>query len=223
MPECEDCEEEFETKSGLSTHRTHKHDDSSVVELECKECGETFEEYESQLENEHRNSERNFCSRDCYTKWQKHARRLDPEDGKKNQYTCMQCGEEYWAWPSQKEGHPGNTGDRNYCSWDCLQEWREENTEGNVYYGPNWEETVEEIHERDEVCQVCGEDGSDAILDVHHIVPIREFESYEEANDDENLVLLCREHHKQIELGQMACPDPTVEQMAVNSAAISKW
>jgi DNA-directed RNA polymerase subunit RPC12/RpoP len=221
MPKCEDCGKEFDSQSGLSTHRTHKHDDSSLVELECKWCGEGFEEYESQLENEQRNCERGFCSRDCYDEWQREARQGENNSqwrGGKKTYECDWCGEEFKDYQAQRERHS-----TDFCSWVCFQEYREENSEGRPYYGPNWMEVRDRIKERDGVCQICGEDGSSSILDVHHIEPLRSFDNPEDANHEDNLVLLCRQHHKQVELGQLACPDPEVERQLINSASEADW
>jgi predicted HNH restriction endonuclease len=64
------------------------------------------------------------------------------------------------------------------------------------------------VRSRDEVCQKCGSDGSDRLLDVHHIDPIRTFEKPEEANTMDNLILLCRSCHRAVEENQAKCPQP---------------
>lgn len=117
--ECSDCGETFESESGRSTHRTWKHDDSSKVTLTCKECGDEFEMCESRLVNEHRNCERNFCSRECYDEWQTHARRGQKGtnwQGGKAEYTCDECGKNFLAYDSRKPG------ERSFCSWVCWAE-----------------------------------------------------------------------------------------------------
>ncbi len=78
-------------------------------------------------------------------------------------------------------------------------------------YGPGWAAARRQVHERDEVCQLCGHDGSEQILDVHHIIPVREFDedptaTLRDAHELDNLVLLCRSCHMQVEHG-----DVTVE------------
>lgn len=75
-------------------------------------------------------------------------------------------------------------------------------------YGPGWKNAREAVRERDEVCQQCGHDGSDRILDVHHIIPVRCFRdadsvSLEDAHHLENLVLLCRSCHADAECGRI--------------------
>ena len=82
------------------------------------------------------------------------------------------------------------------------------NWNGGTYteFGSNWFRVRERIRTRDEACQVCGEDGSDCRLDVHHIVPRREFDVVEHSNTPYNLVLLCQSCHKQVEHGSIPCP-----------------
>lgn len=77
------------------------------------------------------------------------------------------------------------------------------------YYGENWHEQRRSVLQRDKFeCQKCGisEEEHEQLyemgLDVHHIVPIREFEEKEEANRLDNLVTLCRNCHNQLETEQ---------------------
>lgn len=218
MEVCEDCGDEFETKSGLSTHRTWNHKESSKVTLECQHCGDEFEEYESQIDSDSRKGERRFCSRDCYSEWQKESKTLPLDESAKQKYICDNCDSEIWDWPSQRDHL-----DKHFCDWECLQEWRESYASDEAYYGPEWDDIVEEIRERDEVCQICGEDGSERILDVHHLIPLREFKTHESSNRRKNLILLCRKHHKEVELGQLTSPQPMVESRLVSSAAEANW
>ncbi|MFC7165499.1 NUMOD3 domain-containing DNA-binding protein [Halospeciosus flavus] len=75
-----------------------------------------------------------------------------------------------------------------------------------LYYGSGWTEARERVRDRDEVCQHCGNDGSDHLLDVHHLAPVRLFIESDDhdpsdAHFDENLVLLCRPCHIRAEWG----------------------
>lgn len=77
-----------------------------------------------------------------------------------------------------------------------------------IHYGSGWSEARRRVRERDEVCQECGDDGTDTYLDVHHIVPVRKFHESDsadiaDAHDEGNLVLLCRSCHARAELGQI--------------------
>lgn len=68
------------------------------------------------------------------------------------------------------------------------------------YYGVEWIEQSRKCRERDNhTCQLCGSDGGERRLDVHHIVPFREFEESREANRLDNLVALCRSCHMRAE------------------------
>jgi transposase len=74
---------------------------------------------------------------------------------------------------------------------------------GPRYYGSNWESKRSAAIDRDSgECQVCGMGrerhremyGRD--IEVHHIRPIRLFDKPENANFLENLITLCKKHHK---------------------------
>jgi predicted HNH restriction endonuclease len=64
-----------------------------------------------------------------------------------------------------------------------------------------------------EICQSCGSEGDELWLEVHHIIPVREFEIPEEANTMDNLILLCRGCHVEIENGRMECPKPRLPKL----------
>lgn len=74
------------------------------------------------------------------------------------------------------------------------------------YYGPTWNKQRRAARERDEYeCAACGMTEGEHLdeygwqLEVHHIVPFRKFDDSGEANALENLVTLCREHHRKYE------------------------
>lgn len=74
------------------------------------------------------------------------------------------------------------------------------------YYGKNWYKQRRAARERDGYeCVVCGmpdeehESKFGWRLEVHHIVPVREFDEPEDANRLENLITLCRPHHQMYE------------------------
>jgi 5-methylcytosine-specific restriction endonuclease McrA len=107
---------------------------------------------------------------------------------------------------------------RDICD-DCIPEARRSGPVGydgyegqyTGYYGPNWEEVRTEVLERDGYeCQSCGlsEERHRELemvgggLHVHHIVPAKQFDSYEAANDLDNLVTLCAECHRGTKHGE---------------------
>lgn len=74
------------------------------------------------------------------------------------------------------------------------------------YYGRNWHEQRRAARRRDGYeCVACRMTESDHVskygwgLEVHHIVPVREFEVPEDANTLDNLITLCRPHHRKYE------------------------
>lgn len=76
----------------------------------------------------------------------------------------------------------------------------------NRRYGAKWGPAGDAVVERDEVCQHCGEDGTDSRLQVHHIVPVRAFRDAEvvplaKAHALSNLVLLCCQCHGKADHG----------------------
>jgi DEAD/DEAH box helicase domain-containing protein len=65
-------------------------------------------------------------------------------------------------------------------------------------YGPTWKRTRETILIRDHyACQVCGI--TDPQNHVHHLKPLRNFRSFFEANQPENLITLCDHCHRKAE------------------------
>lgn len=72
--------------------------------------------------------------------------------------------------------------------------WKE-NPE-SVDYGDNWFHQRIAARERDgNTCQICGKEADDRNLDVHHITPVRKYDSPEDANELDNLITLCRKCH----------------------------
>ena len=75
-------------------------------------------------------------------------------------------------------------------------------------YGAGWAVARERVQRRDEICQFCGDDGTERSLEVHHIVPVRRFReveraSIEDAHRESNLVLLCSRCHARADHGSI--------------------
>lgn len=70
------------------------------------------------------------------------------------------------------------------------------------YYGENWTKQKKQVLERDNYrCRICGK-GKEEIGRhpcVHHIIPLRTFDSWQEANKLSNLILLCFKCHAIVE------------------------
>lgn len=75
-------------------------------------------------------------------------------------------------------------------------------------YGAGWTTARSRALSRDEECQHCGHDGSERRLEVHHVIPVREFRDAKtanvaEAHDLSNLVTLCRRCHPKADHGKL--------------------
>lgn len=107
--------------------------------------------------------------------------------------------------------------DRKFCSVECTEKWflsEERPTSngtgpdhwayrgggGSRWYGPNWKDRRSDAKSRVDECEYpdCSKSEN---LHCHHIVPFRYFVGdsgsvdYDEANDIENLMMLCPKHH----------------------------
>lgn len=164
----------------------------TAVDIKCKNCGKSFEVPGS------RESIARFCGVRCSEEWFKNNGY--PLQKEKVQITCAECGRVFGVQPYRS--------DARFCSSKCCGRWLSKNNSGEnnfrwkggyePYYGPNWNVQRRKARERDNyTCQVCGkkEDGQE--LDIHHIIPFREFklERYREANQLLNLITLCRHCH----------------------------
>lgn len=122
---------------------------------------------------------------------------------------CEHCGQSFRL--SRKSGKQYRE-DRRFCSSDCWYEYIRDDPNNHPcfkggcipYYGPNWEEQACKVRKCDNnTCQHCGKQYKKRRMDVHHIVPFREFgiERYKEANRLTNLTSLCKRCHKLAEAG----------------------
>lgn len=139
-------------------------------------------------------SKRRFCSRHCKDRWWS-EHRLET-------MFCLYCGK-----PFQRSTKSARRSKKKFCSRRCYLEFcRKRPPEqhhswkgGECYYGPDWDEIAERVRQRDKVCQDCGKvpDDNGGSLDVHHIIPIRDFNGdYKSANVLSNLKALCKSCHR---------------------------
>jgi len=178
----EECDQSFHCQRGVIDHLTSG----------CGEAGHTCGE----------------CDRTFPTKrgWRVHKKQEHGIDTRPT-VECATCGEKRRVNPNYLEKR-----ERSFCSDECFGKWRREHKSGKdnpawrgggpLYYGPNWDQQRREAIERDEYrCQSCGrrESDLDHTLHVHHITPLRDFDSYEEANKLNNLVTYCISCHNRWE------------------------
>lgn len=134
----------------------------------CKECSLTFQAKRREVQ---------YCSNEC----------LKIGNSKKVRSTlCAGCG---ITFERTSSSIPSNK--RHFCSKRCNQ--RRFAFENGNRYGSDWTTWRKRCIERDlHTCQKCGKKEFEKYeLNVHHIIPIEEFNSPKEANYIENLLVLC--------------------------------
>lgn len=128
-------------------------------------------------------------------------RKLVPDTEK----VCEKCGKNYTMSPKFTKQYREA---RRFCSIKCWYEFVRDdpanatNWKGGYlpYYGSNWLDQARKARKRDNyTCQRCGlhESNLSRKLDVHHIVPFREFgiARFKEANALSNLICYCGSCH----------------------------
>lgn len=143
---------------------------------------------------------RKYCSIECSSTVQKRRKKV----------SCVNCGkvsERTISWAMR--------GQASFCDRDCRDRWQSGEKHpkfkggGVRWRGSNWLSQARKARDRDNhCCQHCGisEKKSRKTLDVHHVIPFREFgiKRYKEANDLSNLISLCRTCHARAEHGRIA-------------------
>jgi len=198
---CPGCGSTYSTYHGMRTHYFQYCEGDSTGE--CDWCGdEITDRPPAELEN----SKRLFCDRECNGKWR--SENFIGEDAPNyrgnNKVDCSYCGEELHRDPNQIE-----RAENCFCGDKrCKAKYQSEQVGGenhprwsggyDGYYGSNWERKRREALQRDEhTCQYCGDgrEDTEAVIQVHHIRPINDFEVKEDANSLSNLVTLCEPCH----------------------------
>jgi hypothetical protein len=182
-------------------------------EVNCDECGETFERTQYEIDA----YENHFCDNSCKNEWLKTYSQGENNpnyNGGPVTIECEWCGEE-----TEKERRNIERDDKHFCNQSCNAtyysrvegegfgerednpEWKGGATENPRYYGPNWSEQREKALERDS--RECTECGTSEQLMVHHITGRSDLDTTEpgwwkEANQLDNLKTMCRSCHKEL-------------------------
>jgi len=188
---------------------THPNWKGGRHKFKCDWCGETFFSKHDPERSKH-----HFCSRKCKGKWW--SKNIQGENhpnwrGVRVEVKCDGCGKLYRVKRKDLKGRKNH-----FCSYECYWEWvTGENSPfwkggHEPYYGPNWFRQARITRERDYTCQICGREEDGRALDVHHIIPFREFglERYKEANQLSNLITLCRPCHVKADSGKISIDVP---------------
>lgn len=94
-------------------------------------------------------------------------------------------------------------------SYQCPhkpQRKSQDTEQSRIRSGGRWQGKREEIKERDHfLCRYCLAQGKITYkgIEVHHIIPLAEDTEHERAFDNEWLISLCAEHHKQADAGKI--------------------
>ena len=196
---CDDC------NPNAGEHNGNWGDEKSIAV--CETCSSTFSYYPS-------NKEGTYCP-DCVES----AKGLLPDNPQKkeprNTVECGHCGEKKQVLPSEEEDNKRGF----FCNMNCYGQWLSENVVGSdhhqwkggpINYGQSWWRIRRAARRRDDYeCQACGRNKDDLGRnpDVHHLTPVREFDSVEQAHTMDNVVTLCRSCHRGVEEGEMALSD----------------
>lgn len=197
----------------MSENRTGKnHPQYDRVEVECNNCGCTFEI----IRSHHKKVDNHYCDHDCQVEHENREGSNNPSwKGGKKSVECHYCGSELKKYPYRYEEE-----DHFFCNHECRGKWFTEERSNENHplwegysedYGEDWLVMRNQTRERDDgTCQKCGV-GKDELgqwPDVHHIEPVNSFDDPNEANFLENLICLCSSCHGKVEQGKMKSPKP---------------
>lgn len=206
--ECHQCGEEYESLvHHWALSSCEKPDGyTSKKEYTCATCGDSFMGYENAREG--RGRETFYCSRSC------------KYEGDKADFItvdCSWCGKDVRVLPCHQESMGDYSLDNHFCDKDCEADWKRREWKGESHpsykggsiervKGSEWHQKRAEVLDRaDGSCQMCGQDNESHIeqygreLAVHHVNPVRSFETARDAHDNNEFLALCVQCHNQAE------------------------
>jgi hypothetical protein len=207
--------ERFDCSKGTVHNRMEEHDvertgqgaPGNRKQVECAACGESktvepayYEKYD-----------RFFCDNDCQGNL---LERTGETSGEGNarwkpsiEVVCSNCTNRFEIYPCRLKEKQ-----RFFCDNDCRGEWQSNRFSGDNHplyedttvesYGGEWSRVKGWIQKRDgDVCQLCGRGWEQVTRRpaVHHIVPVKSFDSPDEAHELDDLVQLCGHCHPRME------------------------
>jgi hypothetical protein len=196
--ECHECGKEYKDLRKHWSKNTCQPEPgkSSKVTVECENCGKKHREWRYRVEK----NNGSCCSPECRHQNQRNGETVE----------CAWCGAEIYRANCQLNEMGDYPIDHHFCDKECEKRYKQHNwvREGH----PRWEggkagiDTVRNclsefswyrIAEwaRQDECQMCGGDGGERALDVHHIIPV----SAGGTNHPDNLTTLCIPCHRKTE------------------------
>lgn len=210
MVDCPTCLEEegssknFESKGSMRQHHSMVHNEH-LPNRECNDCGCRF--YDPK-------GEKKYCG-DC-----------DPFKGENNpnysdaneESKCLSCGSIFDYYPSDKEGIfcpecvENDEIDTSYFGFSGKDNSSWKGGVSQEFYRKGWRKCRNKRLEMDDyTCQKCDRSVVDLDdkerLEVHHIIPVREFDKIRDAHTIDNTVTLCRSCHNKVENGEVEVPE----------------
>lgn len=195
---CDDCNPNAGPNNGNWT--------AAKENTQCNYCGDTFEFYPS-------NKDGHYCG-SCVTA----ANGLLPENasepGPRLTVSCEYCDANLERRPKQVAENEHGA----FCDQNCFGEWLSTNVVGpdhhqwqggpNSYSGRWWLVRRQALQRDNHRCQQCGvpAESLGKNPDVHHIVPVREYDDQQAAHRLSNVVTLCRSCHRNVESGNIPVP-----------------
>lgn len=203
---CVHCGVEFiskrkDSKSCGKGDKLHRPNEKyNTVNVNCATCGKEKQVRVGDYNRNKRENRPHYCSRICSSLG----------TGRTIELVCAQCNKSFTRGMSEYNNY-NKDGKYVFCSRDCQDANIDYILRGKYHYcyvdgksvnnrGKGWKKIRKTVRRRDNfTCQECGitQDELGKELDVHHIIPYREFESSEDANKLDNLISLCPScHHK---------------------------
>lgn len=211
MLEClhPDCDREFDTVNGRNTHIGMIHDMESLSLNLLKSLDErpTYQNVVDKIGispsvyEKYFGSWSNALKQAGFKTWDRTGESNPCWNGGKVSVYCEHCNQKYKITPALIDRS-------RFCSNDCKHSWISENLVGENSHA--WKEDVVDksnhyngiyknirrrVKNRDDGCVICGEPD----VDAHHIKPVKKFDNPEDAHTMNNMISLCRKHHKKYE------------------------
>ncbi len=177
------------------------------VTVICEECGKEYCIEKCVYDRKKREGSRFFCSGSCAAKYNNKKRpkknktssaEICPVCGKEKSRSsamCRECREKERSMFVQSKElgyYIGYDKKLNYTTRRCTEIRKDARR------------VMEESKDIEKVCAYCHNHEFDDILEVHHIKGITKFDPHtkvSEINDKKNLVWLCPNHHRMLEIG----------------------